>query len=45
MWIEMLVGVLVISALVVLMGPSLWSSRLSMRDKQPTRAEHEKKDP
>lgn len=33
MWVEMVVGILVISFLVFLMGPVFWSSRLSLRDK------------
>src|SRR5690349_891898 len=33
MWVEMVVGILVISFLVFLMGPVFWSSRMSLRDK------------
>ena len=35
MWVEMVVGILVISVLVFLMGPVFWSSRMSLRDKNP----------
>jgi hypothetical protein len=30
-WWELLLGMLVVTLLVVLMGPGLWSSRLSLR--------------
>jgi hypothetical protein len=29
-WVELVIGVVVITALVVLLGPGLWSSRLSI---------------
>jgi hypothetical protein len=34
MWWEMLLGILVITALTVLMGPAFWSSSLSLSERQ-----------
>ena len=34
MFMEMLIGVILLTILIVVLGPALWSSRLSLTEKQ-----------